>query len=189
MLDFELVPAPPLAGYHQDFDGVSLKAVENLAIVSAALPLGQEDAAEKAIASAFGIGLPGVGQSTASQDETAALVRLAIDQIFILFERATPDAEPFIAGLLKGSVYSTDQTDVWAALEISGPKSRTALERICPIDLHPQVFTEGAAARTVMEHLGAIIVRTNVDTFLLLSASSSAQSFLHAIETSIQNTA
>ena len=38
-----------------------------------------------------------------------------------------------------------------------------------------------------MEHLGTIIIRTEQDTFLLLSASSSAGSFLHAVETSIRN--
>ena len=40
------------------------------------------------------------------------------------------------------------------------------------------------SARTVMEHMGAMIVHLSGDRFLLLSASSSAQSFLHAVELS-----
>ena len=189
MLDFKLTSAPALAGYNQSFDGVSLKALPDLAIVSIALPLGGEAAAEKAIKSAYGVALPAVGQSVVTKDDATALVRLGVDQAFLLFERETPDAEPHVAGLLKGAVYTTDQTDVWAALEISGPKSRLALERICPIDLDPVAFGEGAAARTSMEHLAALILRTGADTFVLLSASSSARSFLHAVETSIHNTA
>ena len=43
------------------------------------------------------------------------------------------------------------------------------------------------AARTVMEHLGVLILRTGEDDYLLLSASSSAKSFLHAVEVSLTN--
>lgn len=189
MLDFELTSASPLAGYDRSFDGVSLKAPKDLAIVSLALPVGGEAAAEKAIKSGLGIALPEVGQSALTKDKAMLLLRLSIDQAFVLFERATPDAEPHIASKVKGAAYTTDQTDVWAGLEISGPGSRRALERICPIDLHPDAFGSGALARTSMEHLGTLIIRTGDDTFLLLSASSSAKSFLHAVETSILNTA
>jgi sarcosine oxidase subunit gamma len=38
-----------------------------------------------------------------------------------------------------------------------------------------------------MEHLGTIVLRDGTDSFLLLSAHSSAESFLHAVETSIRN--
>ena len=189
MLDFELVSAPPLAGYNQNFEGVSLKAPADLAIVSLALPLGGESASEKAIKTAYGAALPEVGQSALSKDSTARLVRLSPDAAFVIFTHGTPDAEPYVAAKLKGAVYTTDQTDVWTGLEIAGPNSRTALERICPIDLHKDSFAQGDAARTTMEHLGTLIIRTGDDAFLLLSGSSSAKSFLHAIETSIQNTA
>ncbi len=189
MLDFKLTSAPPLAGYDQEFDGVHLNAPADLAIVSFALPLGQDAAAKKAIKAAYGVALPEVGHTISTKDGAILLVRLSLDQGFVLFAHPTPDAEPHVSRLLKGAVYTTDQTDVWAALGLSGPRSRTVLERICPIDLHPGAFAEGAAARTSMEHLGTLIIRTNADTFLLLSASSSAKSFLHAVETSIHNTA
>ena len=188
MLDFELVSAPPLAGYDQSFEGVTLKAPADLAIVSMALPLGGEAAAEKAIKVAFGAGLPEIGKSVVGKGDVR-LVRLSLDSAFAIFTHATPDAEPHVADKLKGAAYTTDQTDVWTGLEIAGPNARTALERICPIDLHASGFAEGDAARTTMEHLGTLIIRTGDDTFLLLSASSSAKSFLHAVETSIHNTA
>ena len=189
MLDFELVSAPPLAGYDQSFEGVTLKAPADLAIVSLALPLGGEAAAEKAVKTAYGTALPEVGKSTLTKKGDARLVRLSLDSGFVILTHTSPDAEPHVAAKLKGAAYTTDQTDVWAGLEIAGPRARAALERICPIDLHKDSFAEGDAARTVMEHLGTLIIRTGDDAFLLMSASSSAKSFLHAVETSVQNTA
>ncbi|HEY9038202.1 MAG TPA: sarcosine oxidase subunit gamma family protein [Roseovarius sp.] len=187
MPDFTLTAAPPLAGYDRSFGDIKLSAPKDLAIVSIALPLGGEDAAKKAIKTAFGIALPEVGMSATTKADAEAIMRLGIDQAFVLFASATPDAERQIAAKLKGAAYTTDQTDAWCALEISGPGARRALERICPIDLHPDAFAVGAIARTVMEHMGSIIARTDEDTYLLLSASSSAKSFLHAVELSAKN--
>ena len=42
-------------------------------------------------------------------------------------------------------------------------------------------------ARTSMEHLDTLIIRTAENSYHLMSASSSAGSFLHAVETSIKN--
>ena len=187
MPDFTLTAAPPLAGYDRSFDNIKLTAPTDLAIVSIALPLGGEDVAKKAINTAFGIALPEVGMSAVAKDKTSAIMRLGVDQAFVLFPCATPDAEPQIAAKLKGTAYTTDQTDAWCALQISGPGALRALERICPVDLHPNAFAVNAIARTVMEHMGAIVARTGEDTYLLLSASSSAKSFLHAVEVSAQN--
>jgi sarcosine oxidase subunit gamma len=168
--------------------GVRLWAPNDLALVSLALPLGGEAAAEQAVRAAYGVALSGIGRSVVAGDGTR-LIRLAPDLAFALFPHATPDAERVVAERLKGAVYTTDQTDVWVALALSGGNTRRALERICPIDLHPDVFGMDHAARTVMEHLGVLILRTGDDDYLLLSASSSANSFLHAIEVSLRNIA
>ena len=74
-----------------------------------------------------------------------------------------------MAASLGDVAYTTDQTDVWVVLEISGPETSAALERLCPLDLG--LFEDGTAARTVMEHMGAMIVQLSADRFLLLSAS------------------
>ncbi len=187
MPDFTLIAAPPLAGYDRSFGDIKLSAPKDLAIVSIALPLGGEDAAKKAVKTAFGIALPEVGTSATTKNDAEAIMRLGVDQAFVLFACATPDAERQIAAKLKGAAYTTDQTDAWCSLEISGPGARRALERICPIDLHPNAFAVSAIARTMMEHMGSIIARTGEDTYLLLSASSSAKSFLHAVELSAKN--
>lgn len=187
MSDFTLTSAPPLAGIDRSFDRVTLRAPADLAIVSIALPLGGEESGKKAVKTAFGADLPEIGKSVLAKDKAARLLRLSLEQGFVLFPHPTPDAETVVAAKLKGAAYTTDQTDVWSALELSGPGARAVLERICPIDLHPDAFAVNDVARTVMEHLGAIVLRTDTDTFLLLSASSSAESFLHAVETSIAN--
>ena len=88
------------------------------------------------------------------------------------------DEEAVPAGVL--------ETDAWVVLQISGPDVRAVLERLCPLDLHDATCPIDSAQRTVMEHMGAIIIRTAPDRFLLLSASSSAKSFLHAVETSLK---
>ncbi|MEB8388228.1 sarcosine oxidase subunit gamma [Rhodobacteraceae bacterium KMM 6894] len=187
MSDLTLTSAPPLAGFDRRFGDTVLKAPKDLAIVSIALPLGDEAKAENAIKAAFGIALPAIGTSGETKDKSSAIMRLANDQAFVLFPCPTPDAERQVAAKLNGAAYTTDQTDAWCALELSGPLARPALERICMVDLHPDAFTVNAIARTVMEHMGAIIARTGEDTYLLLSASSSAKSFAHAVELSLKN--
>jgi len=88
---------------------------------------------------------------------------------------------------LGDNAYCTDQSDSWVTLELTGPNALHALERICPVDLRPDIFTVGSVARTTMEHLGVIIARVGEDQYWLMSASSSAESFLHAITLSVNN--
>lgn len=188
MVNLTLTSEPPLAGTDMNISGVRLWAPADIAVVSIALPLGGEDAARDAIHNAYGVALPDIGKSVVAPEDTR-LIRLAPDLAFAVFIRAAPDAERIVADKLKGAVYTTDQTDVWATLGLSGADARRALERICPLDLHPDAFAVNDAARTVMEHLGVLILRSSEDEYLLLSASSSACSFLHALETSLRNIA
>jgi len=182
--EFTLTSAPPLAGINKAYGDMELSAPDDVAIVSIALPLGGKDAAFSAVKSAYGVAMPAVGKTAASKNGET-LMRLSTDLAFVVFTHATPDAEPVVAGKMKGKAYTTDQTDVWCALQLDGPGAMRALERICPLDL--KGFAIGDVARTAMEHLGTIIVRTDTNSWLLLSASSSAGSFLHAVETSIKN--
>lgn len=187
MPDFQLTAEPPLAGLDHDYGPVRLAAPADLAIVSLALPQGGEAQAEKTIKAAYGAALPGAGSYATSKDGAARLIRISADQALVLFPHPTPDAERVVASKLKGHAYTTDQTDAWVAVEVSGPAARLVLERICPLDLHRESFAPDMAQRTVMEHLGVLILRTGEDAFLLLSASSSARSFRHALETSVTN--
>ncbi len=187
MAKFKLVSAPPLAGYKENFGSITLHAPKDLAVVNLAVPLGADAKALKAVKTGYGVDLPEPGKSLDTKKGAARLVRLAPDQAFAIFTHATPDAEEAVGKHVKNALYLTDQTDVWTGLEISGAGALAALERVCPIDLHPDAFVVGDAARTVMEHLGVLIIRTGDYSYLLLSASSSAGSFLHMLETSIKN--
>ena len=186
MTELSLFPTPPLAGYDKTTGDIRLHSPESLGVVSIALPFGNQDRARAVIASAYGVHLPSPGKSVIATDG-ARLVMLGPDLAFIIFPHSAPDAGDVVRSKLGNAVYTTDQTDAWTALAIEGSSTRDALERICPIDLHPESFALDDAARTVMEHLGVLIIRVGDNDFLLLSASSSANSFLHALETSIAN--
>ena len=177
--------AAPVLGLDLTLGANHVRERSDIALVSVATPLGGEAALETALQSAFGLALPQPTLSEQSGNTTA--FRIAADQIMLAFVHDGPDAEPAVQAKLDGTGYTTDQTDVWVVLEVSGPDTAAALERICPIDLHPGAFPVGASARTVMEHMGALVLRRSEDTFWLISGSSSAGSFAHAVEQSFRN--
>lgn len=182
----ELTPRPPLGGYDRRHGALRLRERSDLALVSLALPLGGEDAAAMALRSAYGLDLPPPGRSAANDDRR--LIRMGPDQAMLVFPDDSALAEPAVRAALKGACYTTNQTDAWAVLQIAGHGVRDVLERLCPLDLDAAAFAVHAAQRTVIEHMGAMILRDDTDSFQLFSASSSAGSFLHAVETSIANT-
>ena len=101
------------------------------------------------------------------------------DQIFAVVEGRVKATKT-----LNTKAYVTDVTDGWVQLRLSGPSAAEALERLSKIDLR---MATGGSARTDLEHMGAVIVKEAPDQFLLMSMSSSAKSFAHAIEVSMSN--
>ncbi len=187
MPSLQLEAEPLLGRFQESFGETQLSELTELAIVSIAIPLDGEQAFKAALSGAYGAGMPEPGGSTLSSDGRTRFLWTARDQLFALFKDRSPSAAANMGKALDTTAYVTLQSDNWVALRLSGGKARTALERICPIDLHPSAFPEGHVARTMMEHMGTIILGDGTDKFLLLSASSSAKSFLHAVRTSLQN--
>ncbi len=187
MADSTLIAENPLRGFDRNHAGIVVAEISGFSLVSIASPLGGEDALRAAIHSWLGISWPQVGSSTFSRKDKTRLLGLQRDQIFAMFDHPGDHAVRVISNQLGEAGYYTDQTDSWVMLRVSGAKSRTALERICPIDLDPKAFSPGAVTRTVMEHHGAIILRDGQNSFVLLSARSSARSFLRAVERSVDN--
>ena len=189
MADFSLKAEPFLGSYHKNFGALSLSEVTDRAIFSLAIPLGLETEVSNKIKSEFDINTPAIGRAAETRDGLITMLRLGVDQLFCFIdsEQETNRAHAEFSSRLGGCVYTTDQSDVWVSLMLSGNEVRKVLERICPIDLHPSKFTVSCFARTVMEHLGTIVYHHSDNGFTLMSASSSAKSFLHAIETSIEN--
>ena len=189
MANITLEAQTPLRGFSEKFGNTNLSENLDTSIFSIGLALDTSKALES-ISSVLGATWPNTGSSTLNENGTVRLLGLQADQIFVLMQ-AAPSADGQAAPLpaLDESAYVTDQSDSWASLRIDGPNARRALERICPIDLHPSMFSVGAVTRTSMEHLAVIILREDEDSYVLLSPASSALSFLHAIETSLHNIA
>ncbi len=187
MADIALTVRDPFEGVRFETPGVILSGVTGMALVSAAIPNGKDAAFAKALKAAYGVTRAAPGTTARASDGATLLVGLQRDQVFVMFDRTDDWPERNVAEKLRGSAYVTDQSDGWVMARIHGPRCREALERICRLDLDPEVFAQGAVARTLMEHLNVIILRDGKDSFLLMSPGSSAASFLHALETSIRN--
>ncbi|MGB7184383.1 MAG: sarcosine oxidase subunit gamma family protein [Burkholderiaceae bacterium] len=195
MSDFSLAPSPPLKNFRKQLDGLLLAEVADCAVVSVAIPLGGSLSLGDRLHAVYGVDMPAAGKSATSSPTTAdtnttkntKILWLAHDLMFFIVEQAYTGGFTETLRNLGHTAYITDQSDAWAILSISGLRSREALERICPIDLHPDKFQCGDVARTLMEHHDVIIFRDNDDSFILLSPASSAQSFLHTIQTSIRS--
>lgn len=185
MAEITLAPRAALGGADIAIGDNRIRERSDLALVSIATPLGGEAALERALKSGWSLALPAPTLSEISGETRA--IRTAPDQMLLVFPHPTPDAERVVQDKLKGAGYTTDQTDAFAILEISGPDTAAALERLSPLDHALPSFPVNASARTLMEHLGVHIVRTSADSFLVLSARSSAHSFLHAVETSYRH--
>ena len=187
MSDYVLTTQPALGGVERDFGEVTISESTSHAIVSIAIPRGGEKELSEAIDLSFKTKLPPVGASTTSTVKNVRILGMQQDQFFLLFKYSGLNAVNELSKEIRATAYLTDQSDSWVIIAISGLHAYTALQRTCPVDLHPLNFPNGAVARTVMDHLGTIIVREGLHKFLLMSPSSSAKSFLNCVETSIRN--
>jgi len=186
--DYTIVKESPLGGAEHEFDGVTVCEVVNQSLVMIAMPNGKAEEIEAAMSKSCGLSIPAMGQSTQSSDASVTLWRLQKNQVMAYYAYEGDDAETNIAERFNApSAYYTDQSDTWAMIRVSGERSRDILERICPIDLDPNVFTLGSASRTIMEHIGTIIYRDGDDSYVLLTMRSFGRSMMHAIEVSIEN--
>ncbi len=189
MPDITLTAKPALNGFKHQTKGVSLTELTGISIVSVATPADNESALEAAVKTAFGLILPRVSGVEQSDSGNMRWFGLQPLQWFVVFDSPGDLASPVtqIKDQLGDKAYCTDQSDSWVTLALSGPQVLAALERICPLDMHPDSFTVGTVCRTSMEHLGVVVARISDDEYWLMSASSSAESCLNAITTSVKN--
>jgi len=179
-----------LGGYDKKFGNTRLQELQGVSIFSIALP-NQPTKALASMTTVLNVGWPDTGYSAISDSGNCTLLGLQADQVFALlsFPEGAIEGEPQMVpqpNIEQASV--TDQSDSWAGLVLDGPLAVSALERICPIDLHPDSFGAGQVARTIMEHLAVVILCVSNNRYVLLSPRSSSASFLHAMVQSLQNT-
>jgi sarcosine oxidase subunit gamma len=185
--DLDLTSNHPFHGLHRNQKEITLSGITTRALVSLATPVGGHETLERELVNTYGTHLPQCGNSTLSKDGKIRFLGLQRDLNFALIEDAKDWIFESWASSLKEVGYVTDQSDSWVDLRIEGVNVVQVLARICPLDLHLNTFPEGSVSRTVMEHLAVIILREKKNSFLLMSPRSSANSFLHALETSISN--
>ncbi len=73
----------------------------------------------------------------------------------------------------------TDQSDGWAGLRVEGAGVVAALARLVALDLRPAAFPPGSAARTAVNHMPAVILRLETETFEILVFRSMADTLWH----------
>ncbi len=187
MPNYEFSANTPLDGFTRQYANTEVKEVSDIAIVSIAKALDDNGATAQLMQSHYGAQWPEPGKSSSGDKDQSTWLGLAHDQCFALIEDQNGTAYNAALSVFDGSAYCTEQTDSWAILSINGDAAVSALERICPIDLHESAFPASSVTRTVMEHLAVIIYCVGHNHYWLMSPASSAQSFLHAVDTSFAN--
>ncbi len=117
-----------------------------------------------AFESAFGFALP-AANTTAGDADTIALW-LGPDEWWLVVPGPDPEAGLALAEKLRAALTGhfaavTEVGESRTCIRVSGPRARAVLQKGCPLDFHPGVFTAGACAQsclakaTVLIHLGA----------------------------------
>jgi sarcosine oxidase subunit gamma len=177
--EYTLKARSALDGFSLEADGARLAEVTSYALVSLAGPSG---GLPSTLIEKWGLELAEPGRATFNTAHRMTLMSVARDQWFLRLPDDTAALKD-VRSALNDHAALTDQSDSWVQIELTGPAARDTLERLLPIDTHPSAFPEGAVARSVIEHLGVIVLRQPSDenSFLLLGPRSSAKSFLHAL--------
>ena len=182
-----LTAEPFLDGYSTKFERAELAEVDGLSLFFIAEPLGGRNNLERELFENFGLSLPDPGSSHASNDGNSRIAWMADGQFLLFFEAGIGMNSQRVSAALGESAHVSDQSDNWVALRLSGAVAEESLERICAVNIAVAAFPAGSVAQTAMEHMRVIAIRELEDGFLLLSPSSSANSFLRALQTSLEN--
>jgi len=170
-----LIAKSPLAGHTPvTLAGVTLSEIVLDRMTSVAPLEGQKKAFAAALKT-LGLGWPEPNRFTAHA--SARMVWTGRTQAFLI--GTAPDPLASAAAL-------TDQSDGWACLALSGPTIEAVLARLVALDLRPARFAPGSAARTALNHMSAIVMRTDAQRFELLVFRSMAQTAWQEIIAAMQ---
>lgn len=175
-----LIARSPLAGRPPLLIGDCRLAEIALGSVTSLAPFaGKEAALSKALKSGHGAGFPEPNRWLAGP--SARLVWSGRAQAFLIGAAPEP-------GLAKCAAL-TDQTDAWAGLRLSGAAADSVLARLIPLDLRLAAFAVGHAARSQLQHVMVLILRTDAAEFELLVMRSFAQTAWHELEEAMKSVA
>ena len=174
-----LEPVTPLAGLLPLAIGtVRAEEIVPAAITSVAPFQGAQAAVSEALAATTGLGLPGTGQ-VLTQTDGPQITWAGKDLFFVLGARLGP-----IAGAAM-----TDQSDAWASAALTGPGVRQVLARLVPIDLRDTAFPVGSAARTLVGHMSALVMRIEPERYELMVFRSMARTLAHDLKEAMETVA
>ena len=100
----------------------------------------------------------------------------------LLIGRAPPEG-------LAGDAAVVDLSDAQAVLLLEGAQARDVLARLVPLDLRDSAFPEGAAARSLVNHMTATLSRVGPDAYEVMAMRSMAGTLVHEIETAMRGVA
>jgi sarcosine oxidase subunit gamma len=134
-----------------------------------------DSAGAQGIGDALGAALPRkVGETSQAGGHTA--LWLGPDEWLVVSETA---AETLVDQLRTAAGETPSQVlDLSAnrtVIELTGPGARSVLEKGCPADLHPRVFTDGTAIVTSLARVPVIVWKVDTDTFRVVPRASLAQ--------------
>ncbi|MEO3430619.1 sarcosine oxidase subunit gamma family protein [Pelagibius sp. CAU 1746] len=119
-----------------------------------------------AVREALGVEPPTAPNTAASSGELV-LLWLGPDEWLAVRHDATPEGEALLAAKLRealGDLHAAvaEVGEQYACIHLAGPKAREAIEKGCPLDLHPRAF--GGVDHCAQSHLSkASIILHQVD--------------------------
>lgn len=117
--------------------------------------LARKGAGSDVLGARLGLTLP-QGAKTA-RDGDMTLIATGPGVWLAVSESGQADWVDGLRGTLAGIASVSEQSAGYVVLRMSGPGARELLQKGAFIDLHPDVFQVGAAAVTVIAHIGVIL--------------------------------
>lgn len=133
--------------------GIVIEERVGLGLATVACRKGQADALKAAVASAYGVDLP--GSSRVAQGPLVGFVGYGPGQWLAVSESLANEAlARDLAQRLQGLASISDQSGGRTVLRVSGSRARDVLAKGLPIDLDPRAFPLGSAATSVISLMG-----------------------------------
>lgn len=173
-MDKLVANAPDFTSLPLEIGAAKLTGVDLGSLTSVTLSQGQKAVASADLKAKFGMNFPAANR-TAGKDD-ARCIWFGLDSALLVGPRPKP---------IKGASL-TDQSDGWAALELSGDGSEAVLARLVPVDVRASVFKRGHTVRTLLFHAPLSLTRTKTDTFLLLVFRSMTKTAIHELSVAME---
>ncbi|MBI1200646.1 MAG: sarcosine oxidase subunit gamma [Phenylobacterium sp.] len=167
----------PLAGPH---DGLEVIDRDGCGLATLVVRRDARKALRAALISQYGVELR--DGPVVSRGARISLIGTGADSWLAV--SAGPNAGLYadLAARLAGCASLSDQSDGYGLLGVRGANAATVLQRLLPIDLHPDAFPVGAAAATLAAHIPLLLWRSGEAEFEVAVFRSYAGSFIHALD-------